>query len=175
MGGDSANLGALTGLDVPVLPGFSRTFTAYDHFLEESGARSDLEKILNGLDPEDIADLQRRGAESRRRLSGASMPPDLEDRLDEAYRELADRLDVGDPAVAVRSSATAEDLPTVSFAGQRETFLNVTWESGTSSRTGFDRFRHNSRSRIVVSSVCVTVSSPSLIRTSYLSGFRTRR
>ncbi|WP_254533805.1 pyruvate, water dikinase [Natrinema gelatinilyticum] len=129
VGGKSANLGVLADLDVPVLPGFSTTAAAYDHFLEETDVRSDLHDALEGLDPEDISDLQDRGKRIRRLLEEAPMPSELENRLGEAYRELADRLNVADPAVAVRSSATAEDLPTASFAGQQETVLNVTGEA----------------------------------------------
>ncbi|WP_254523332.1 pyruvate, water dikinase [Natrinema caseinilyticum] len=129
VGGKSANLGELADLDVPVLPGFTTTASAYDYYVEETGIHAAIESQLDGLAVDDVADLQRRGERIRRMISEASMPPQLESRILERYAELGDELGIDDPKVAVRSSATAEDLPEASFAGQQETFLNVAGET----------------------------------------------
>ncbi|MDG5817267.1 pyruvate, water dikinase [Natronococcus sp. A-GB7] len=129
VGGKSANLGELADLDVPVLPGFTTTASAYDYYVEETGIHAEIESQLEGLDVDDVADLQRRGERIRRTISEASMPPALESVIRERYVELGDELGIDDPEVAVRSSATAEDLPEASFAGQQETFLNVAGET----------------------------------------------
>ncbi|WP_459890597.1 pyruvate, water dikinase [Halostagnicola bangensis] len=128
VGGKSANLGELAGLDVPVLPGFTTTAGAYDYYVERTGIREEIESELAGVDPENVADLQQRGERVRALISDAEMPAELESAIVDQYEELADRIEIDEPDVAVRSSATAEDLPDASFAGQQETFLNV---SGT--------------------------------------------
>jgi pyruvate,water dikinase len=125
VGGKSANLGELAGLDVPVLPGFTTTAAAYEYYIDETGVRPEIESALTDLDVDDVSDLQARGERIRRRIRDVQMPPELEARIRESYDALAEDLGVDDPAVAVRSSATAEDLPTASFAGQQETFLDV--------------------------------------------------
>ncbi|MXV64171.1 pyruvate, water dikinase [Natronorubrum sp. JWXQ-INN-674] len=129
VGGKSANLGELADLDVPVLPGFTTTASAYDYYVDETGIHAEIESQLEGLDVDDVADLQRRGEQIRRTISEASMPPELESAIRDRYAELGDELGIDDPEVAVRSSATAEDLPEASFAGQQETFLNVAGET----------------------------------------------
>ncbi len=125
VGGKSANLGELASLDVPVLPGFTTTAEAYDHYIEIAGIADRIASELDGLDVDDIAELQRRGERVRRLISDASMPEDLTAAIIDQYEVLGARIGIEDPEVAVRSSATAEDLPTASFAGQQETFLNV--------------------------------------------------
>jgi pyruvate, water dikinase len=125
VGGKSANLGELADLDVPVLPGFTTTAGAYDYYVEQTGIREAIESELAELDVEDVLDLQRRGERVRNLISDAEMPSELESAIIDRYEKLADRLEIDDPEIAVRSSATAEDLPEASFAGQQETFLNV--------------------------------------------------
>ena len=129
VGGKSANLGELAHLDVPVLPGFTTTASAYEYYVEETGIGDAIEAELDGLDVEDVSDLQRRGQRIRRTISDAEMPERLRSAICERYDDLATRLEIDDPEVAVRSSATAEDLPDASFAGQQETFLNVSGDS----------------------------------------------
>ena len=129
VGGKSANLGELADLDVPVLPGFTTTADAYDFYVEQTGVSEAIAAELDDLDVDDVSDLQRRGERIRRLLSDASMPSALEAALLERYAELGTQIGIEDPEVAVRSSATAEDLPTASFAGQQETFLNVAGET----------------------------------------------
>lgn len=128
VGGKSANLGELTTLDIPVLPGFTTTATAYDHYLAQTGLATSISNQLDNLDPDDIDALQERGEEIRDDIEAAAIPADLEQAIVEQYRTLGKQMGVDNPTVAVRSSATAEDLPTASFAGQQETFLNVTGE-----------------------------------------------
>ncbi len=126
VGGKSANLGELNNeIDVPVLPGFATTADAYDRFIKETDLKEKIETLLDGLDTDDVNDLQRRGEKIRAHIQEADMPQDLKDDFVAAYEELSERLGVDDPEVAVRSSATAEDLPGASFAGQQDTYLDV--------------------------------------------------
>ncbi len=129
VGGKGANLGELRNeTDVPVLPGYATTSEAYDIFIEETGLREKIETLLDGLDTGDVNDLQRRGRQIRAHIKEADMPKELREDFIEAYRQLEDEIGVENPMVAVRSSATAEDLPGASFAGQQETYLNVSGE-----------------------------------------------
>ncbi|MFB6166955.1 MAG: phosphoenolpyruvate synthase [Candidatus Nanohaloarchaea archaeon] len=126
VGGKSANLGELNNeIDVPVLPGFATTASAYDHFIEETDLKDKIETLLDGLDTDDVNDLQRRGKQIRSHIQEADMPEDLRNAFMDAYEELGEQIGVENPEVAVRSSATAEDLPGSSFAGQQDTYLNV--------------------------------------------------
>ncbi len=129
VGGKNASLGEmireLGGQGVRVPGGFATTAEAYRHFITSNGLDDPLHALLDGLDGHDIAALQAAGAAARSLLLGAPLPRDLEEAIVLAYRELGDGSSAADLAVAVRSSATAEDLPDASFAGQQETFLNV--------------------------------------------------
>jgi pyruvate,water dikinase len=124
VGGKSANLGELENLGVPVLPGFTTTSTAYDRFLEEAGIEDEIQEIL-GTEGEEISDLQERGEQIRALIRNSGLPEKLREKISERYRELAEVSGVEEPRVAVRSSATVEDLPDASFAGQQDTYLNV--------------------------------------------------
>jgi pyruvate,water dikinase len=126
VGGKSANLGELRNeTDVPVLPGFATTADAYDKFIHDTDLRDKIENLLDGLDTDDVNDLQRRGEQIRAHIKEADMPEELRKDFVKQYEELEEKLGVENPEVAVRSSATAEDLPGASFAGQQETYLNV--------------------------------------------------
>jgi len=132
VGGKNASLGemlrALAAEGVRVPGGFALTASAYRLLLSRDGLGDRLEAILANLDVENLQQLQRAGAAARQLLLEASLPPDLEAALLTAYRGLAGP--GGEPAsVAVRSSATAEDLPEASFAGQQDTFLHIQGES----------------------------------------------
>ena len=107
--------------------GFAITADAYRHVLEAAGIEADLHRLLDDLDAEDVADLSRRCAQARDLVYGAGLPPALEQEIREAFRRLQDQYGA-ELRVAVRSSATAEDLPTASFAGQHESFLNIQGE-----------------------------------------------
>jgi pyruvate,water dikinase len=136
-GGKGANLGELTAAGLPVPPGFVIGAPAYAAFCVESGVREALERILAGVDVEDGDALQAASRLAREAILGAPLPADLEDAILAAYAELTGvrsgaSAAGSDPvaaergtAVAVRSSATAEDTASASFAGMNETFLNV--------------------------------------------------
>ncbi len=115
-----ANLGNL-GVDVP--GGFATTASAFDRFLDEAGIRDRILDRLAALDTDDVGALAAAGAEIRGWVVDAPLPETLEADIREAYAAMA--TDGQDATVAVRSSATAEDLPDASFAGQQETFLNI--------------------------------------------------
>ena len=132
VGGKNASLGEmireLSAEGVRVPGGFATTARAYRHFIASGGLALRMHAILDGLDGSDIAALQAAGAAARALLLGAPLPPDLEQAILSAYRQLVP-VGGGPVAVAVRSSATAEDLPDASFAGQQETYLNVHGEA----------------------------------------------
>jgi pyruvate,water dikinase len=127
VGGKNASLGELirnlTPLGVNVPGGFATTAAAYRLLLDQDNLRHDLASILKGLDADDLTSLQQAGDACRRRLLATVLPNALAAAILDAYRQLD-----GGSAVAVRSSATAEDLPDASFAGQQETFLHVEGE-----------------------------------------------
>jgi len=128
VGGKNASLGELItqlgDTEVRVPDGFATTADAYRGVLDRGGLR---ERIVDRLDrrARGEASLAQTGAAIRRLIRATELPPALADEITVAYRELGRRVGKPDPSVAVRSSATAEDLPHASFAGQHESFLNV--------------------------------------------------
>ncbi|GAA0194211.1 phosphoenolpyruvate synthase [Halobaculum roseum] len=125
VGGKGASLGELTGAGLPVPPGFVVTAGTYRTFIEEAGIDEELFAAMD-IDPEDSAALRAAEETARDLILGTELPESVREEILEAYRTMGD----GDEAfVAVRSSATAEDLPDASFAGQQETFLNVREEA----------------------------------------------
>jgi len=122
-GGKGANLGELTRAGLPVPPGFVIGAPTYALFCEESGVRKRLDEILSEVDVEDGTALEAASAAARQTVLDAPMPPALREAILLAYRDLAGA--VADVGVAVRSSATAEDTASASFAGMNETFLNT--------------------------------------------------
>lgn len=128
VGGKNASLGellhALKPAGVNVLDGFATTADAFRRFVRENDLEKTIRNHLSDLDINDTAELQRRGAKVRSAILHAPIPVDLEEDFRLAYRRLCSRLG-REPRLAVRSSATAEDLPEASFAGAAETFLNV--------------------------------------------------
>lgn len=131
VGGKNASLGemyrklASEGVKVP--NGFAITAEAYRYVLDRAGAWPALHAALDGLKADDMEDLSRRGRLAREIVFAAPLPDDLQREILDAYREL--RAQYGEQmSLAVRSSATAEDLPTASFAGQQETYLNISGE-----------------------------------------------
>jgi pyruvate,water dikinase len=131
VGGKNASLGEmirnLANRGIPVPGGFAVTAAGYWRFLDASGLRKTIAEALNGIDVHDVDDLAERGNRVRQAILAANMPDDLKDAIVGAYKTLCagSRKQVD---VAVRSSATAEDLPGASFAGQQETFLNIRGE-----------------------------------------------
>ncbi len=129
VGGKNASLGEmysnLTKKGVRVPNGFAVTAAAYWQFLEESGVQARMEKALEGLDEKNVRTLAKVGKQVRDMVLRAKFPKHLEDDIIKAYSALKKQTRDSRLAVAVRSSATAEDLPDASFAGQQETYLNV--------------------------------------------------
>ena len=122
-GGKGANLGQLTRAGLPVPPGFVVGAPAYAAFRHQTGLTERLDAVLAKLDVEDTTALQAAADEARRAVRESEMPPWLADAIGAAYERLAG--DEADVPVAVRSSATAEDTASASFAGMNDTFLNV--------------------------------------------------
>lgn len=128
VGGKNASLGEmyreLSGQGVKVPNGFAVTAEGYRHFIRSAGLDRRIPEILSGLDTRDVSNLRERGRAVRDAILATELPADLAEEIVAAYRELGG--DAKHPLdVAVRSSATAEDLPDASFAGQQETYLNV--------------------------------------------------
>lgn len=131
VGGKNASLGEmyrkLTTKGVRVPNGYAVTAAAYFYFIREAGVADDIRRILKDLNTHDLRNLQERGRAVRHVILTAEMPDDLQEAITKAYHELEGEYGKG-VDVAVRSSATAEDLPDASFAGQQETFLNIRGE-----------------------------------------------
>ncbi len=132
VGGKNASLGEMyqklspKGINIPY--GFATTSNAYNYFLEKTGLKKRLEEILKDLNTHDIKNLMTRGKKAREEILKTNLPKDLEKEIITAYRKLSAYYKKNNISVAVRSSATAEDLPDASFAGQQETYLNVSGE-----------------------------------------------
>jgi len=129
VGGKNASLGELiqnlarSGVRVP--DGFAITADAYRLHLREARIEHEIYTALDALDPRDVNALARTGRTVRERIRSAPLPAAVADEVERAYQALSSQTDEEATDVAVRSSATAEDLPTASFAGQQETYLNV--------------------------------------------------
>ncbi len=123
VGGKGASLGEMTAAGLPVPPGFVVTAETYRSFIEETGIAEELFEAVE-VDADDSTALADAEARAEELILGTEMPAELREDVLAAYADLDD----GEAFVAVRSSATAEDLPDASFAGQQETFLNVTGE-----------------------------------------------
>jgi len=132
VGGKNASLGemfqkvASKGINVP--DGFAITAAAYQYFIQKAGLLEKIKECLKGLDTHNMEDLKRRGAEVRSLIRSATLPSELSEQIVTSYRKLSQKYGMEELDVAVRSSATAEDLPDASFAGQQETYLNIRGE-----------------------------------------------
>ncbi len=128
VGGKNASLGEmyreLTDKGIRIPNGFSITADAYWHVLESAGVLDELKSTLDGLDTDDVNNLTKKGKKARNIILNAGIPDDLWEYIKAAYDRLCEQYGE-DTDVAVRSSATAEDLPNASFAGQQETYLNI--------------------------------------------------
>jgi pyruvate,water dikinase len=127
VGGKNANLGEMISAGLPVPPGFAVTAYAYEKFLEQTRIAEKIYKIIKETitDTNDPKQYDAASKKIRELIEKSSMPEEIENAVKSAYKKLNKRLNLKDTFVAVRSSATAEDLPDASFAGQQETFLNV--------------------------------------------------
>lgn len=142
VGGKNANLGELyqnltnttsksfPGEKIQVPFGFSVTTYAYKYFIEKNGLDKKIKEILTGLNTHNMRQLEEVGSKIRNLVTSSPFPKELDQEIRSAYQILAKKLDkkIADPDVAIRSSATAEDMPDASFAGQQESYLNVRGE-----------------------------------------------
>lgn len=125
VGGKAANLGELLRIEIPVPEGFVIDARTFRDFINRENLKDQIYSILNNLDVEKTEELNRASEEIRKLISKTKLPEDIEKEIKRAYKELGNGKDL---YVAVRSSATAEDLPDASFAGQQDTYLNVKGE-----------------------------------------------
>lgn len=125
VGGKGANLGEMVAAGLPVPPGFCVTAQAYRHAIQAAGLNDPIQEILHKLTLEDRAQLEEGSAEIRTLIQQAPIPNEIAEPVAESYRWLGGQLGRERVPVAVRSSATAEDLPGASFAGQQDTYLNI--------------------------------------------------
>ena len=132
VGGKNASLGEMyqslskQGINVPF--GFATTASAYNYFMDKSGLKNKIREILKDLNTHDVKNLMLRGEKVRQAILKTPLPKELEVEVILAYKKLSAFYKRNNIDVAVRSSATAEDLPDASFAGQQETYLNITGE-----------------------------------------------
>lgn len=131
VGGKGANLGELTRAGFPVPPGFIVTADAYFDYIKNTGLDKRIKEVLDGLNYEDTKDLQARAEKVQNLIISMPLPEDLKKEIVENYQKLKERDHSEKMYVAVRSSATAEDLADASFAGQQATYLNVLGEEDT--------------------------------------------
>jgi phosphoenolpyruvate synthase len=127
VGGKSSSLGEMTSsMDVPVPYGFATTARAYQYFMQQTGVNDKVNELLEGIkDYENSDELHTTCEKIRNLIVDAKMPEDLANDIRQAYADLSEKMGQTDPFVAIRSSATAEDLPNASFAGQQESYLNI--------------------------------------------------
>jgi len=132
VGGKNASLGEMyhnlapKGVNLP--NGAATTSESYNYFLDSTGLRDKIALALKGLDVRDVDELRVRGSYIRKIIVNSELPQDFQDEIRRAYRDLSKRCGRENVVVAVRSSATAEDLPNASFAGQQDTYLNISGE-----------------------------------------------
>jgi len=125
VGGKGANLGELTKNDIDVPPGFCITSIAYKKFIKSAGIEEKMNEIINSINVESSSELQLRSLEIRELINKSKIPENIEKAIKKTYMKLGKKINNIEPDVAVRSSATAEDLPEASFAGQQDTYLHI--------------------------------------------------
>ena len=137
VGGKNANLGEMTYTGIPVPPGFAITAYAYKKFIEETGIAKKIYEVIDDTvkDKNDPAQYEVASKKIRELIESTPMPKDIENAVKNAYEEMNKKLNTKETFVAVRSSATAEDLADASFAGQQETFLNIRGVKGVLQNT----------------------------------------
>ena len=128
VGGKNASLGEMIKASIHVPPGFAVTTDSYLNFITETGIKDKIYEILSHLQPDDVDALNKASAEIQGLINNASMNSEVQSAIERGYSQLCEKCAIKDLPVAVRSSATAEDLPTASFAGQQDTYL---WVEGT--------------------------------------------
>ena len=128
VGGKNASLGEMIKAGIRVPPGFAVTTDSYLSFITETGIKDKIFDILSNMPPDDMDSLNKASAEIQKLINSATIPDEIRMAIGEGYSQLCEKCSVEIVPVAVRSSATAEDLPTASFAGQQDTYL---WIEGT--------------------------------------------
>lgn len=123
VGGKNASLGEMIRAGIRVPPGFAVTTDSYQHFITETGIGNTIFGLLADLDVDDVASLNKASERIQELMKNAAMPENVHQAIREGYGELCRTCELDSVPVAVRSSATAEDLPTASFAGQQDTYL----------------------------------------------------
>jgi pyruvate,water dikinase len=126
VGGKNASLGELINAGIRVPPGFAVTTDSYSIFMEKAGINDTIFSLLADLDPDNIDALNQVAEKIQEMIKTAAIPEDVQNAISEGYSLLCKKCEVDALPVAVRSSATAEDLPTASFAGQQDTYLWIT-------------------------------------------------
>ncbi|MEE9564096.1 MAG: phosphoenolpyruvate synthase [Candidatus Hydrothermarchaeaceae archaeon] len=180
-GGKGANLGEMTNAKLPIPPGFVITAEVYTRFLDESGLRQKVNAVLEKTDVDNTKELQNSSKKIRKMMMSVKMPASVKKVANENYKKLCKSAGKKKVFVAVRSSATAEDLPGASFAGQQETFLNISgtdlidsvqkcWSSLFTPRAIFYRekqgFEHDKVSMAVVIQMMVDSETAGVVFTS---------
>jgi len=132
VGGKNASLGEMIKAGIRVPPGFAVTTDSYLQFISDTGIKDSIYTLLSGLDPDDTAELIRATEKIQSMIAGKPLPEEVRKAIFGHYRELCEMFSLSSVPVAVRSSATAEDLPNASFAGQHDTYL---WIQGASDVT----------------------------------------
>ncbi len=128
VGGKNANLGEMLKIDLRVPPGFAVTTQAFDTFLEREGVRAKIAETLSRIPPQDVKALEEAGSQVRELIESTPVPEIIAKAIRQNYRKLCDLCSLPNVPVAVRSSATSEDLKTASFAGQHDSYLWVRGE-----------------------------------------------
>lgn len=128
VGGKGANLGELTHMGLPVPPGFCVTAGGYDKFIDYAELDEVVRFLMESVNVDDVDALTEASKAIQDKINMGEIFPQLEEEIVNAYREFSEKINVKDPEVAVRSSATAEDLPDASFAGQQDTYLHIRGE-----------------------------------------------
>lgn len=128
VGGKGANLGELTSFGLPVPPGFCVTAEGYRKFIKYAELDEIVRVLMDSVDVDVIDELENASKQIQQKIGEKEIDPQLKEEILSAYREFSEKINVKDPEVAVRSSATAEDLPDASFAGQQDTYLHISGE-----------------------------------------------
>ena len=123
VGGKNASLGEMIKAGIRVPPGFAVTTDSYLDFITETGIKDEIFTIISGVDPDDVGSLDKKSEKIRSLIIKSSIPIHTQEAIEKGYEELNAKCGLENLPVAVRSSATAEDLPTASFAGQQDTYL----------------------------------------------------
>ena len=123
VGGKNASLGEMIKADIRVPPGFAVTTDSYLQFITDAGIKDKIIEIVSDLDPEDVDALNKASADVQELIKQTAMPEAVAEAIKDGYSQLCSKCDIEKIPVAVRSSATAEDLPNASFAGQQDTYL----------------------------------------------------